>query len=245
MKLTIDLQTRDCELVTTDNTEISDSGNGYLPESSVLTPRNRYKYSDTVSVQVFTYNKVDSTKNEVYTEIYSHENTTQSNTFQHDGYVIYSYIVIPTKQWVNNNLANLSDYVAGVYYSDGVSLFKWNLDTQTEEEVTIQEILSVINLTDSTISRVDFDIVVICNLKNCYLHYCMNIINDKIVTCYSKDQNRDLLYKRDLVWMALNVIDFLAEKQAFMAAQELIERLFNCTGLCISKEILGNDCGCS
>lgn len=246
MKLNIDLQTSHCELITKDITEISDSGNGYLSESSIVTSINQFKYSDTISLHVFTYNKVDSNNNEVYLEIHKHGNTPelQIDTFKHDGYVVYNYIVVPTKEWVDNHPEEISKYILGVYYSDGVNLYKKTVDTE-EQIIEINDLLEITDNTNSTISRVDNDIVVICNLKDCYLNYCNQIFNNKFSICYSKNQDKDLLYKRDLVWMALNVIDFLSEKQEFMAVQGIIERLFNCTGLCMSKKILGNDCGCT
>lgn len=245
MKLNIDLQTNHCELITKDITEVSDSGKGYLPESSTLTSINQFRYSDTISLHIFTYNKVDSNNNEIYLEFHKHGSTPefQIDMFKHDGYVVYNYIVIPTKEWVDAHPNEVSKYELGVFYSDGTRLYK--KDQYFEGEVQISDILAVDDFVNSTVSRVDTDIVVICNLKDCYLYYCNQIINNKLTICYSKNQNKDLLYKRDLVWMSLNIIDFLSEKQEFMAAQELIERLFNCTGLCISKKILGNDCGCT
>lgn len=245
MKLHVDLETNQCDLVTNDITEISESGNGYLPESSILSPINQFKYSNTVSIHVFNYIRI-STPNELYLEIHPHGTVpeTQIDTFKHDGYVVYSYIVVPTKEWVDNNPEEVSKYALGVYYSDGAKLYRKYEDTQ-EEEIQIGELLAITDFVNSTVSRVDSDLVVICNLKNCYLHYCNQILDNKLTICYQKNQDKDLLYKRDLVWMSLNVIDFLSEKQEFMAVQELIERLFKCTGLCISKEVLGNDCGCS
>ena len=57
-----------CKVIVKDITEVGD--NGYLPESSAVTVKNRFKYSDTVSIDVLQYNKTTGPEVQVptYTE---------------------------------------------------------------------------------------------------------------------------------------------------------------------------------
>ena len=59
MELNIKVCTDDtCKIVVRDDTEIG--GNGYLPESSSVTVKGRFKYSDTVSIDVLQHNKTNN-----------------------------------------------------------------------------------------------------------------------------------------------------------------------------------------
>jgi hypothetical protein len=74
MQLNIKVCTDDsCKVIVRDDTEIG--GSGYLPESSSVTVLNRFKYSETMSIDVLQYNKMENP--EIQVPIYS-THTTQS-----------------------------------------------------------------------------------------------------------------------------------------------------------------------
>jgi hypothetical protein len=44
--------------------------------------------------------------------------------------------------------------------------------------------------------------------------------------------DKELIYKRDLLWSALNVIKYMIEIDQYEEAERLLERIMGCNGLC-------------
>jgi hypothetical protein len=53
-----------------------------------------------------------------------------------------------------------------------------------------------------------------------------------------------LILKRDLVWAALNVIQYMIDFNQLAEAQRLLERINGCNGLCSSEDTGDKGCGC-
>ena len=51
-------------------------------------------------------------------------------------------------------------------------------------------------------------------------------------------------YKRDLVWAALNVIQYMIDSNQLAEAQRLLERINGCNGLCSNEDTGDKGCGC-
>ena len=80
-----------------------------------------------------------------------------------------------------------------------------------------------------------------CNLKSCYIKACQEIFNTQAsVKCDTK-LDQQATYKRDLLWMTINVIEYLTELKQFSEAERLLNRVSSCNGLC---EGTSKDCGC-
>lgn len=87
--------------------------------------------------------------------------------------------------------------------------------------------------------------VSLCYLRKCYISLCQKIFNSKIFDrCFNNKVDSNLLYKRDLVWAALNTIQYMIDIGQLAEAIRLLERISGCNGLCASEKV-GNDCGCS
>lgn len=112
------------------------------------------------------------------------------------------------------------------------------------KEVSVQEIIN----TDPEITGVKANYEYYfstCQLRKCYVNYAKQIIdshNGSICSPYNLDQN--IIYKRDLVWSALNVIKYMIEFDQYEEAQRLLERIQGCNGLCEYKSNNGGSCGC-
>ena len=82
-----------------------------------------------------------------------------------------------------------------------------------------------------------------CNLKKCYIDICQQIFNQvNPINCNKQSLDQTLIYKRDLLWSAINMIDFMVEKEQYEEAERLLERIMGCNGLCNCKPC---NCGCS
>ena len=78
--------------------------------------------------------------------------------------------------------------------------------------VELQEVIER-NSEGTTISKIDKSYVSICFLKKCYISLCQQLFNSRgFSECWNKNTvDSDLIYRRDLVWQAINVIKYLTE----------------------------------
>ena len=245
MDLNINIQTNgSCGVVIQDNTE-------YLPEESTGIVKGKFKYSDTVSVDILQYNKIQNPyySNPTYTKHSNQEHYIKIPVSQ-DGWFNVVHLVLPSEEWFKREAHKTSgsalDLYSIVYYSDGNKVYKY-VDGSSKE-TTINEVLEI-NPVNTTISKISKKFVSICFLRKCYINLCQQIFNDRgFSQCWSKNNiDSELVYKRDLVWMAINVIKYLTECEQLYEVERIIEAIQGCNGLCsqsnFSSKIGG--CGCS
>ena len=163
-----------------------------------------------------------------------------------DGWFKIYHIVMPTKECIDENKTYLSRETT-FYYSDGEQIFKFRDGQETVTD--IYEIMER-NTEGTSIYRVSQDFFSICNLRKCYINLC-NKIFDSMNTqsrCWDKGSvDSNLRFKRDMLWMAINVITYLVQNCRFSEAQSLLERLDTCNGLCDDVSYAGSSksgCGC-
>lgn len=221
---------------------------GYLPESSQEFVKDRFKFKDTVGIVQMVLNKTTETKvvqEPIFIKHYiSPDWITLNNNF--DGWFTINYIVIPTKEWFDNNQDKLSNYTY-VYYSDGEVIYKYFGGESTQ--TTFEEILEI-NTTDTTISKTEEQCVSICYLKKCFINICKQIFDLRgFSKCLTKGNvDSTLIYNRDLIWMTINIVSYFTEFEQLSEAQRIIELLEEgCNGICKSynRESTSNGCGCS
>ena len=245
MDLNINIQTNgSCSVVIQDTTE-------YLPEESTGTVKGKFKYSDTVSVDVLQYNKIHNPyySNPTYTK-HSGENHYTKIPVNSDGWFNVVHLVLPSEEWFNKEASKTRgsalDLYSIVYYSDGSKVYKYV--NGSSQETNLREVLEI-NPVNTTISKISKNFVSICFLRKCYINLCQQIFNDRgFSQCQSKNNvDSELVYKRDLVWMAINVIKYLTECEQLYEVERIIESIQGCNGLCpqsnISSKVGG--CGCS
>lgn len=75
-----------------------------------------------------------------------------------------------------------------------------------------------------------------CHLRKCYISICQQIFDQvHSLNCDKPSMDSNLIYKRDLLLSAINIIEFMAERDQFKEAELLLERIMNCNGLCDMK----------
>ena len=239
MELNINITTSDkCKIVVQDVST-------YLAEDFSGIVKGKFKYSDTISIDVLQHNQTLKT-------IYTKHDTLKSIDIPigFDGQFSLVHLVIPNIEWFNKELEKTEGSALGlydiVYFSDGTDIYKY-INGETSQ-VTIDEILEI-NSVDTTISRISRDFVSICFLRKCYINLCQQIFNDRgISKCWNKNKvNSELIYKRDLVWMAINVVKYLTQCEQLAEADRVIKTIQGCNGLCVSTNLTNNTngCGCS
>ena len=243
MELNINITTSDnCEVV------IQDQSN-YLEEDFKGIVKNRFKHSETVSISVLKLNKVTENIVKDYT-ISKHTEQYISLPVKFDGWFTVEYIVIPTKKWFESELQKIEGSALNlysiIYFADESTIYKY-VDG-TVYAIPLDEILEI-NPINTTISKTSKDYVSICFLRKCYINLCQQIFNSRgFSSCWNKnDIDSELIYKRDLAWMAINVIKYLTECEQLYEVERIIEVLQGCNGLCPQKSITSktSGCGCS
>lgn len=267
MKLNIDICTDSrCKVYVTDKTEASASS-GYLPEDNVSYAKNRFRYSDSMSIEVIQlerYNEDGVNVNS--TSFYEHTKENRKNGYElpinFDGVFNVHSIVIPTNEWFINTLQNMPealDIYDVIYVGDYDEkvIYKYikkntvakSIDDWNKEAADVGELIER-NPDGTTISSDCSTYVSICYLTNCYLSLCQAIFEGKGFSgrCFSRSNiDQETLFRRDMVWMAINVIKYLVEFERLHEAQRIIEQIGGCNGLCkgwYERDGIKPDCGC-
>lgn len=130
------------------------------------------------------------------------------------------------------------------YTTDGEKIYK-NVGSSTEEVTDYQELVEVNN---PYLNKSIKDFFSVCYLRKCFISLCQKIFDLQISgqNCFSKNKlDTDLLYKRDLVWALLNTIEYLVEKEQFIEAQRLLQKVMKCgNGICTAEDTGSKGCGC-
>lgn len=174
-----------------------------------------------VNVYILQWNPTDLSKVTSQTKIRESEKESIIFTIGKDGFYTLCTVPIPL------------DSSKPYYYKDG-KFYKG------DQEVTLQEVLE----SDDVEPSYEYYFQT-CWLRRCYIKYAKEIIDSRNVSICSADGiDSNISYKRDLVWSALNVINYMIELDQYEEAQRLLERIQGCNGLCESSETSTSSCGC-
>lgn len=140
-----------------------------------------------------------------------------------------------------------------IYYLEDNVIKKYITSTSQilpNDEVTEDTILKEITLLESIPEgeKQSLTLVSIENMIKCYINYCKEIFKTRTSSnCFSANTiSSELIYKRDLVWMAINIIKYLIEGKLYLEIQRIISLLEGCNGLCNNNiNSKYNGCGCS
>ena len=234
-----------------DNCKVTVQDNStYLPEDSTGVVKGKFKFSETVSIDVLQLNKTSEAVyiNPTYTDHTMVEDTTLQ--VSSDGWFSLVHLVLPSVEWFDKEKAKTEgsalDLYNIVYYIDGNTIYKYT--NQSIQQVDISEILEI-NPVNTTISKTSEDFVSICFLRKCYINLCKQILDNRgFSSCWNKNKiDSELIYKRDLVWMAINVIKYLTECKQLAEVERIVEIINGCNGLCSSSNSSNkaSGCGCS
>lgn len=169
-----------------------------------------------------------------------------------DGYYQVQHIVLPTIDWYNyvkiHNNEFLKQYnVIYIGSKDGKILKE--VDNQWEECST-EELINR-NTEGTTIEKCVIDVFHTGFLYVCYINYCKKLFDILTKHCMPNcipQNNKELTYIRDFLWMVLNIIDYLVDIKQHMEAQRILEIVNHCGGFCKNLDLHDGStegCGCS
>lgn len=224
MNLSIEIETgEDCLF------KIKDITDEYLSEDSLEGKNNTFRYSDTISVVTMAKHSSSNKELEYLKPVFlKHENQNAQmviNTNFNAYFDVY-YIVIPTETWVKNNQNLIANYTE-VYYSDGKDIYK--IYKGETSKVSAKD-LSEVNTINTTISRVTDKLVSICFLKKYFINLCNQIYDKRVFSkcSFNGYEDKQLIYKRDLIWTIINLISLYTEARQYYEAQRIIELVEKC-----------------
>lgn len=175
-------------------------------------------------------------------------------TLDKDGLKRVEHIIIPTRSWLDYIIdigsQVLDSYTNGVYFLGNDDKF-YKLFHGVTKEVTLKEILEV-NQENTTLIKISLHTFELCHLEQCFFKLCMYLLENMPCSdpCFDskvKGFTSEIL-NRDIIWMALNAIKYCIEQQQFYRAQQILERIETCWGICKDLENINSTqykgCGC-
>lgn len=221
--------------------DFSKEYNQYIDEDvTVVASYDAYKYSECSTLNAIV--KITTEKIELIDVLLSeHNECLDSNTFKikDDGFYVVQHIIIPNLLWWQNSSDEYKAYYENIYLTDNEKIYK--IVDGEFEECTVREIMER-NITGTTIKKCKIKLFFTGNLQQCYINICKNIFNNYLTEC----PNNIDTFDRDMIWMTLNVVDYLIEFEQFMEAQRILEHFEKCGNFC--KNIYKHNiksCGCS
>lgn len=228
----------------------------YQDEYSNKISPNKLKFSDTISIINIIHSDTREDKLK-YQYINQHTKNTFKIPINFDGVFTVQYIILPTKDWYDRVLKSVSKealieaFGGRIYVCDGTQII--DIRANLEEEVSISDFVDSGYSDNLSVNIKDKQLLSICKLRKCYINLCQQIFENKNFSpCWSKNKiDSELVYKRDLVWMTINVITYLWKQgNNLEEIQRLLSQVNKCNGLCdpypnINSTGKINGCGCS
>lgn len=248
-----------CKIVVTDLTQKS---NEYINEEEteveVYYKQGKFKYSETCTINILQKNyfsiQEDNKKykiiNSYFTDHCSYLDE-QYIKLDKDGYYTIHHIILPTLEWLReelkkeDNITKYKDFT--IYVTDCKNIYKYCKESDSLEVINL-ELISQVNCEDTTISRICYDYFSICKLFECYIRLCKSLFNNINLRCINKNSNSDeLTFNRDFLWMTINVIKYHLQKNEFLEAERILESINYCNGFCQQdiQVTKSSGCGCS
>ena len=229
-----------------------------------------FSYEDTITINVLVLEKKN---NPSLTAITFNTHTISELDEVHlklgeDGLYNLIHVIVPTYDWYirNKSLGTLSKYKQ-IFVSDGKNLLK--ITEEGVKQFDPLELVAHYDIYRTTIYGCQEFFFSTCFLNKCYVDLCQMIMNYNnpyktsefssktlldLVECGEIDEElRDYIFRRDFVWATINVIQYLLKDKKLEEAEDILEDIQGCRGLCYGTELITNSkatkrtstCGCS
>ena len=222
----------------------------YLEERQVSI--QNYTWEDTVTLNVVI--KVDSNEEETLEkyEVVPHTDIDQDEyVLDKDGLYKVLHIIIPTQEWISyvteRDAAHFEEYSLVYFFNTQDENF-YKIVLGQVQEASLTEIVEA-NLTDSTAIKEERYTFNLCHLKECFFKLCKHLLDNLPCECDKTEDFKQAILNRDIIWMALNTIQYLLQKEQYFKAQSILDQIDTCWGICgkLDKKVNlgGYDCGCT
>ena len=230
----------------------------YLSETgNILVSTRNYAYSQSVTLNYI--RSIDS--NEDYKLqgyiIDTHINPIDESiiTMPIDGLYEVAHLILPSEVWLqyvlDRNASALSIYNNIYIYNKSLDKFQ-KYSNSVLTDITLEEIIEFNAVPQTNVN--DQTHTIIKSIKNvfgtCYINKCLYDISSSILSTLPKCINKldpNLIHNRDIIWMTINVLKYLVEKQDLFEAQRILESVTKCNTMCnnTTSNINNINCGCN
>lgn len=222
---------------------------------------------ESVLLNVVVYHSVHEDKI-VHTSINDTDVKADIYTNAPDGHYTIYHLMLPNDVWYNKYIADESDEdeeLSAEYEADkpfdiigeidqpiqiyeNTKIIYYNGTSVVNEDGTaIDDLSKLVDLNiPSTIYQMSSDTFLIGNLYKCFVNISLQILDACLDKCLSPKDDQ-LSYIRNIVWMGLGAIKYLVDQEHLSKAQQILERLNACPGLCNNPKpkLNINSCGCN
>lgn len=241
-------------IIITDLTQDSDE---YVDEDIVdaeaYYEKNKFKYSETCTINFISKTTVSPTEEEeIYEPVFTDHNSYLDEIhykLNQDGFYTVYHIILPTTEWLNKELEKAHSILKSdieIYVCDCSNIYKYSKGNLHKIEDV--DILTSVNTENTTISRTVVNQFSIYDLYKCYITLCKQIFQNTTFKCFDKINLEDITFKRDFIWMTINIIKYYTEMNNFLEAQRLLQKINYCGGICNEKSLSkqnNSGCGCN
>lgn len=214
---------------------------------TIIEDPKEYKwYEQSVSAYIITkyiYSASGSTPDTPYYVLKDHTCLSFDLPIDFDAWFTIRRIYVIKKENLEEYMAFTEKLPTNIYYYEDNKIYKQGV----AEAIDIAA-LGLANLIDTNLVYTDTDQVSVVKMRECYINLCKQIFESQAVTkCYNKASiDSELIFKRDFVWAAINIIQYLTESNMLEEANRVISVINGCNGLCNnSNSNSDGECGCS
>lgn len=225
----------------------------YLIDGYVENSIRSYTYGQSTTINTLSAISADGVETFKQFSVVSHDNPIDSSTFtvEDDGLYKISHIILPNQDWISevtiypNDLAKYNN----IYYYNTLQSKMYKYVSGASQEVTLSEILTsdysdyVVGTPTSTIVRSDKNTFIMSHTDECFNNICKSLLSKLPKECNTSKLSDDI-FKRDLLWMAINVMKYCLRLNMFYEAQRYLENIKGC-GWCTNTNLNGSTCGCN
>lgn len=197
-------------------------------------------FNDTVSVNILYYNRFnrDSIISDptFYTHNEKRQNCIYRSQIEEDGWITFVHLCLPKLSYVKENYNECDKSIVCV---ENCNFYIF--ESGKQERISKEEVLEYVfapkdNVILNCATR---ELVSVCNLEECYINYCKQLLD-----CTKCTQDEEIVYRKDLLKILLDCVRYLSELNKFKEAELLIEELQSCKGLCGFLSYSPKSCGC-
>lgn len=176
--------------------------------------------------------------------------------FPKDSLYEIAHIILPTKEYIDKYYSQVQHiFPNGVYFVEDGSIYKYlgyttgTTRTYSVEKVEAEELIEV-NNTGTTIIIETKNTFSICQLKDCYDKIARKLLEQLcgLKDCDAETKYSQDIFNRDLIWMAINVINYCIQVGKYFEAQRYLENIQACNAICnqaTSNNKSSSSCGCN
>lgn len=216
-----------------------------------------YKKLDSGSIFVLGYhNKNNEIEYIAPFFVNCHNNTDKYKIFiPKDGWITLYHVILPTGEYIDTfSPEEMEGVVYGYYICDGKIYDRNHKDENNrDKEVDLKEVIEG-NSDIATTAITSQDYVTIFYLQKCFINICKDIFDNAGANgglsdagaCFKSKSDNTLISRRDIIWMAINVIKYLVKYNMKAEATRIINQLEGCNGICTQTSNYKNvqGCGC-